>query len=176
MGGEPSRKTIMDKTIKKCVFAGTFDPPTLGHKAMIEDCLRLFDEVVVAILINPMKTPCFTLEQRKEMLRLMFPQEERTRVIEFDGTVAALLEQEHTKIYVRGIRNGIDLDYENANFYASKKLDPELLTVYLPCRQELLHVSSSIVRNSLRFGTPIDEYVTEEVKEYIGMRKNERTT
>ena len=152
---------------RKCIFAGTFDPPTLGHKALIEDCLKLFDEVVIAILVNPKKTPCFTVEQRAEMWKLIFPNETRIRVIAFEGTVAELLKKENTKFYVRGIRNGVDLDFENANFYASKKLDKELITVYLPCPQELLHISSSMVRNSLHFSTPIDEYVTKEVKNYI---------
>ncbi len=152
---------------KKCVFAGTFDPPTLGHKAIIDDCLGIFDEVVVAIMVNPKKSPCFSVQQRKEMLALDFGEETRVRVVTFSGTVAELLQKENTKVYVRGIRNGIDLDYENANFYASKKLDSELTAVYLPCRQELLHISSSMVRNSLRFGTPIDEYVSDKVKAYI---------
>ena len=155
------------KSLKKCVFAGTFDPPTLGHKSMIEECLKLFDEVVVAILVNPDKKPYFTIEQRKEMLALDFEGEPRLRILAFEGTVAELLKQEDTKIYVRGIRNGIDLDYENANFYASKKLDNEITAVYLPCPQELLHVSSSMVRNSLKFGTPIDEYVSGKVKAYL---------
>ena len=152
---------------KKCVFAGTFDPPTLGHKALVEDCLKIFDEVVVALLVNTAKTPCFSNTQRREMLEIEFKYEPRVRIVEFSGTVAELLERENTKIYVRGIRNGIDLDYENANFYASKKLDKDLIAVYIPCRQELLHVSSSIVRNSLQFGTSIDEYVSEKVKKYI---------
>ena len=156
----------MNKT-KKCVFAGTFDPPTLGHKSMIEECLKLFDEVVVGILVNPNKQPCFTVEQRKDMLGIDFEGEPRLRILAFEGTVAELLKQEDTKIYVRGIRNGIDLDYENANFYASKKLDKDITAVYLPCPQELLHVSSTMVRNSLKFGTPIDEYVSEKVKAYI---------
>ena len=155
------------KEIKKCVFAGTFDPPTLGHKALIEESLKLFDEVVVAIMVNPAKAPCFSIEEREEMLRLLFPNEKRVRILATTGTVAELLDKEKTKFYVRGIRNSIDLDYENANYYASKKLDGEITAIYLPCPQELLHVSSSIVRNSLRFGTPIDEYVTKEVKEYI---------
>ena len=152
---------------KKCVFAGTFDPPTLGHKALVKDCVKLFDEVVVAILVNPAKTPCFTVEQRKQMLALDYAELSSVRIIEFSGTVAELLQQERTEFCVRGIRNGVDLDYENANFYASKKLDPELVAVYLPCPQELLHVSSSMVRNSLQFGTSIDEYVSKDVKAYI---------
>ncbi len=156
---------------RKCVFAGTFDPPTLGHKSVVEECLKLFDEVVVAIMVNPDKTPCFTVAERREMLALDFGKEPRVRVVEFTGTVAALLAQENTKIYARGIRNGVDLDYENANFYASRKLDRDLTAVYLPCPQELLHVSSSLVRNSLKFGTPIDEYVSAPVKAYIENRK-----
>ncbi len=155
---------------KKCVFAGTFDPPTVGHKALIDTCLQLFDEVVVAILVNPAKTPCFSLQQRIDMLRLL-SDSPRVRLVSTEGTVAELLEKEGTNIYVRGIRNGTDLDYENANFYASKKLDPEITAIYIPCPQELLHVSSSMVRSSLHFGTSIDEYVTKEVKEYIVARR-----
>ena len=160
--------------MKKCVFAGTFDPPTLGHKALIEECLTLFDEVVVAIMVNPAKKPYFSVEERKEMLALDFGNEPRVRVMDFTGTVAELLEKENTKIYVRGIRNGVDLDFENANFYASRKLDPSFTAVYLPCPQELLHVSSSMVRNSLKFSTPIDEYVSENVKKYILVKEKNK--
>lgn len=156
----------MERTTKKCVFAGTFDPPTLGHKAVIEDCLKIFDEVVIAVLTNPQKQPTFTLEQRREMLRLTVD-DTRIRIREFSGTATALLAEERTPFYVRGIRNGVDLDYENANFYASKKLDENFTAIYIPCPQRLLHVSSSMVKNSLRFQTPIDEYVTNGVKEYI---------
>ena len=157
----------MKNEIKKCVFAGTFDPPTLGHKALIEECLKLFDEVVVAIMVNPQKQPYFTLEERAEMLALTVKNNPRVRIVSTTGTVAELLQKENTKFYARGIRNSIDLDYENANFYASKKLDHDLTAVYFPCPQELLHVSSSMVRNSLKFHTPIEEYVTKEVKAYI---------
>lgn len=157
----------MNNTKKKCVFAGSFDPPTLGHKALVKECLKLFDEVVVALMVNPQKTPCFTVEERKEMLRLTLGEDERIRVVVSEETVDSLMRKEGTQIYVRGIRNGIDLDYENANFYASRKLDKQLTAVYLPCPQELLHVSSSLVRNSLHFGTPIDEYVTKETENYI---------
>lgn len=155
---------------KKCVFAGTFDPPTLGHKALIEDCLKIFDEVVIALLVNPAKAPFFTIEERKEMLRLTCP-DERARIVVFEGTIAELLKKEGTDVYVRGVRNTVDFEYENANYFASCKLNENLTAVYLPCRQELLHISSSMVRNSLKFGTPIDEYVTGEVKEYILSRK-----
>ena len=161
---------------KKCVFAGTFDPPTLGHQSVIDDCLAIFDEVVLAIGVNPDKKPKFSLEERKEMLKIMYPNEPRLKVVDFQGTVVELLKKENTKTYVRGIRNGTDFDYETSDFYASKKLAPDLRVIYIPCRQDLLHVSSSMVRNSLRFDTPIEEYVTQEVQAYITNieKKNER--
>ena len=161
----------MERITKKCVFAGTFDPPTLGHKALIKECVKLFDEVVVAIMVNPAKQPCFSVQEREEMLALTVGDEPRVRIVSAEGTVADLLRKENTSFYVRGIRNSTDLDFENANFYASKKLDPAISAIYLPCPQELLHVSSSMVRNSLKFGTSIDEYVTENVREYIRERK-----
>lgn len=153
--------------MKKCVYTGTFDPPTLGHQAVVQDCLKLFDEVVVGVLTNPAKNAYFNLEQRLEMLRLMFGEDKRIKIISFAGTAAELLQQEGTSVYVRGVRNTVDFEYENANYFATCKLDDNVTAVYLPCRQHLLHVSSSIVRNSLLFGTPIDEYVTKEVQEYI---------
>ena len=156
---------------KKCVFAGTFDPPTLGHESVIRQSLDIFDEVVVAVMVNPQKQPAFTVAERMEMLRLVTKNNPRVRILQFTGTVDKLLKAENTKFYVRGIRNGTDLDYENANFYATKKLDNVIVAIYLPCEQEYLHISSSMVRNSIKFQTPIDEYVSEEVQEYIQKRK-----
>ena len=157
--------------MKTCVFAGTFDPPTLGHESVIRQSLDIFDEVVVAVMVNPQKQPAFTVAERMEMLRLVTGNNPRVRIVEFSGTVAELLKAENTKFYVRGIRNGTDLDYENANFYATKKLDNEIVAIYLPCEQEYLHISSSMVRSSLQFQTPIDEYVSEKIKEYIRKSK-----
>ncbi|MBQ5929482.1 MAG: adenylyltransferase/cytidyltransferase family protein, partial [Clostridia bacterium] len=118
---------MMENTKKKCIFAGSFDPPTLGHKAVVDDCLQMFDEVVLAVMVNPSKTPCFSVDERLEMLRLEYGKQSCVRIITFQGTVAELLQKENTKIYVRGIRNGTDLDFENDNFYASKKLDKDLI-------------------------------------------------
>ena len=153
--------------MKKCVFAGTFDPPTNGHKKVVENCLKIFDEVVVAILINPEKKTLFTLDERKKLLNKLFEGESRVRVISFDGAVADLLEREDTPFYVRGVRNTIDFEYENANFFANKKLNRDIVTIYLPAEQADLHVSSSLVRNSFRFGKDFGEYVPKEIYEEI---------
>ncbi len=157
--------------MKKCVFAGTFDPPTLGHKKTVEKALAIFDEVVVALMINPEKTPCFSLEERLKMLDLTFADVKRVTVCSHFGTVADLLQKEGTNYYVRGVRSTADFAYETENMYALKKLCPESEVVYLPCEQEDLHISSSVCRTLLRFDKPLDGYVTEGVKEYIGRLK-----
>lgn len=161
--------------MKKCVFAGTFDPPTLGHEAVVRDALGIFDEAVIALLVNPEKQPYFSVEERLEMLRLIFGNEPRVRLRTFSGVIVDLLREENTPFYVRGLRNTVDFEYENANLYASRKLDPSVTAVYLPCRQELLHISSTVVKNSLKFSTPIDDYVGEAVKRYILEREKART-
>ena len=153
--------------MKKCVFAGTFDPPTNGHKKTVETCLKMFDEVVVAILINPEKNTLFSVGEREMLLKKLFADEKRVRVIPFDGAVVDLLERENTPFYVRGVRNTIDFEYENSNFFANKKLKKDIVTVYLPAGQEDLHISSSLVRNSFRFSKDFCEYVPEEIYEDI---------
>lgn len=152
---------------KKCVFAGTFDPVTKGHEALIGQCLQIFDEVIVAILKNPAKQPFFSMEERKEMLSIALKSDPRVRVVEFEGTIAELLKMENTPFYVRGIRNTVDFEYENANYFASKRLNPDMVPIYLPCPQELLHVSSSMVRNSLQFETPVSDYLSKDVEAYV---------
>lgn len=154
----------------KCVFAGSFDPPTLGHKKIVEDCLAVFDEVVVAVMTNPNKHYAFSQDERMEMLRLTVGENEGVKILFFDGTAAELLEQEGARVYVRGVRNATDFDYETADMYATKRLKEDVIPFYLPCPQELLHVSSSVVRALIRFQKPLDGYVTEEVKAYIEAR------
>ena len=153
--------------MKKCVFAGTFDPPTNGHKKVIENCLKIFDEVVVAILINPEKCTLFTLQEREMLLNKLFESENRVRVLSYDGAVVDLLERENTPFYVRGVRNTIDFDYENANFFANKKLKSDIVTIYLPAEQEELHISSSLVRNSVKFHKEFYGYIPKEIEKEI---------
>ncbi len=153
--------------MKKCVFAGTFDPPTLGHKDTIDEALAIFDEVVVAILINPNKEPTFSLEERGKMLAILCENNPKVKVVSWNGLVVDLLKKEDTRFYVRGIRNTVDLEYENASLYASRELDENLIAVYLPAKQEHIHISSTLAKNCLKFGTPVEKCVGKDVAEYL---------
>ena len=150
--------------MKKCIFAGTFDPPTLGHEDIVLKCLDIFDEVIVAILINPNKKPLFSEEARLAMLKKVFAKYPNVRVLSYDGLTVDLLKREGAKFYVRGIRNGTDYDYEAQLNYINMVRYKEMSTVFLPTRQEYLHISSSLVKDALRFGKNVDKYVPEEIR------------
>ena len=150
--------------MKRCVFAGTFDPPTLGHKDIVLKCLELFDEVIVAILINPNKRPLFSEEARLAMLRKVFAAYKNVRVLAYDGLTVDLLKRENARFYVRGIRNGTDYDYEAQLNYINMDMYKEMITVFLPTRQEFLHISSSLVKDALKFNKNVDKYIPEEIR------------
>ena len=76
--------------MKKCIFAGTFDPPTLGHKAVVERAIKIFDEVIVAVMVNPDKQPLFSVEERVELLIKTLPQA-NVKVIASEKTAAELM-------------------------------------------------------------------------------------
>lgn len=156
--------------MKRCVFAGSFDPFTVGHLDTVKKCLRLFDEVVVAVAENKQKSCMFTAAEREEMLRAVFDGEKRVKIVVFGGAIVDLLKREDTPFYVRGLRNAVDYEYETNDFYASRDLDGEMIALYLPAEQKDMHVSSTLVKNCILFGKPIARYVPAAVNAYIGKR------
>lgn len=159
--------------MKKCVFSGTFDPPTRGHEKIIKTCLEIFDEVVVAVMVNPEKTPLLTGSEREILLKKLFAEEHRVKVCVFSGAAVDLMERENTNFYVRGVRDCIDFGYENRNFFASKKLKKDLIEIYIPAEQENLHISSSAVRTSVKFEKEYLQYIPEAIqKDLQKMLKN----
>ncbi len=151
--------------MKKCVFAGTFDPPTSGHKAVVEKCLKIFDEVVVAVMVNTSKKPLLSESQRKALLEKLFADNKSVKVMIFEGAAVDVLRAENTVFYVRGVRNGMDYEYETADYLASKKLMPELVELYIPADQDKIQVSSTLVKNSVKFKKDLFDYVPAEIKD-----------
>lgn len=157
--------------MKKAIFAGTFDPFTVGHEDTVKKSLALFDEVVIAVAENRKKQTLFSSEERREMISSVF-EGEPVRVLVWEGTIAALLEKENTPFYVRGIRNSADFLYETDDLYATRDLNPKMIALYLPAEQRHTHISSSLVKNCISFGTPFDAYVPAAVREYILRRQH----
>lgn len=153
--------------MKKCVFAGTFDPPTIGHEDIVLKCIQLFDEVVVAVMINPNKTPLFTSDDRVKLLKKVFEKYPNVKVVSYNGLLVDLLKEQNTNIYVRGIRNGTDYDYETVENYINSSMYPELVTVYLPTRQNMLHISSSLVKDAIKFNKDMEIFLPEEIRDDV---------
>lgn len=149
--------------MKSCIYAGTFDPPTIGHKDIIDKALKIFDKVVVAVMVNPEKTPFLTVEERVNLLKKLYATCDRVKIIYSSNAIVDVLEQENISFCVRGIRNALDFEYETQNYFASKKLKSDFNVVYLPCEQEYLHVSSSMVKSHVKFNKDYSEYIPSEI-------------
>ena len=149
--------------MKKCVFASTFDPVTKGHEEVIAKCSKLFDEVTVAICVNVNKTTMFSAEKRLDMLTLVTKKYKNVKAVYHEGLLVDLLKKEGALYNVRGLRNGKDYEYENEMNFVNSELMPEIVTVYIPCGNMNVQVSSSIVRELLRFNRDVKRYVPEEI-------------
>ena len=159
------------------VFPGTFDPFTLGHMSIVSRGLELLDEVVIAIGINDSKRTYFTVEQRLEMLRDLFRDNPRIRVVSYDSLTIDLAKQWNARFILRHIqkslvqRNGLDdirifmkdFVYEKTIADVNRKLSG-VETIILFTEPELTHISSTIVRELLRFGHSVDEFVPKGLK------------
>ncbi len=153
--------------MKVCVFAGTFDPITKGHAFVVEKCLETFDKVIVAIGVNTDKKPMFSLEDRKQMISLAFNGEQRVEVVSFSGMLTDFMKEKGIKVNVRGIRDIDDYKYETTMERYNRDMYPEMTTIYIPTPKELVHVSSSAMRNILDLKGDASEYLPSAVWEFI---------
>lgn len=129
----------------KAVYAGSFDPITLGHVSVIERAINLFDEVHILVANNRNKKHHFTIEQRTELVQLSLAQSERIRIVPFEGIVANYVNQNDVKVIVRGIRNSTDLEYElQLEQYIRNSTNAD--TIYLSPFTTYMQTSSSLVR------------------------------
>jgi pantetheine-phosphate adenylyltransferase len=153
--------------MKSCVFAGTFDPLTNGHKFVIDKCLEMFDKVYVAVGVNVDKTPMFTAFDRVKMIENTYKGNDRVVVKEFGGMLVDFMKENSILFNVRGIRDVDDYKYETTMERYNRDGYPQMTTIYIPTPQNLVHISSSAMRNILSLKTDVSEYVPSEVSDYI---------
>jgi pantetheine-phosphate adenylyltransferase len=146
--------------MKKCaVFPGSFDPFTNGHKNIVERCIPLFDEIIVAIGVNTTKLPLFTLEQRIEAIQNTFEGLLHVRVESFKGLTTEYCRTVGARWIIRGLRNAIDFEYEQSIASMNKVLNPEIETVFLFTDPTLQPITSTILREIHRSGGDIAPFV-----------------
>ena len=134
------------------IFAGSFDPLTLGHQDLIRRAGSLMDELVVAVGAADGKSPLFTMAERVAMAKAICREFNNVRVISFDGlTVDCALAEGATTI-IRGVRSAIDYDYEMRMALMNQAMKPQLQTIFLPTRADLSHISSYLAKEIARYG------------------------
>ena len=141
------------------IFPGSFDPITNGHVDIIERGLSVFDEVTIAILLNPEKQPLFTVEERVDIIRETFRGEDRVRVDTFSGLLVDYAERAGASVIVRGLRAISDFEAEGQLAHNNRVLAPDIDTVFFMTSAEFGYVSSSLVREIAGFGGDISSMV-----------------
>ena len=162
--------------IRRAIYPGTFDPITNGHLDLIERASKLFDEVIVALLINPGKSPMFEVDERVEMLNeVVAANHPRVIVDTFDGLLIDYAVSKGAQAVVRGIRAISDYEYELQMALMNRRLCPQVETVFLMSAEENSYISSRLVKEVFTLGGVIEglvpDLVIERMKKKAGAAK-----
>ncbi len=150
------------------LFTGSFDPMTNGHLDIIERASKLFDKLYVGVFYNPHKQGFLPVENRKRAVKKAVAHLGNVEVLtSHDQLVVDVARRLGAKTLVRGLRNATDLQYESSFDYYNHQLAPEIETIYLYSRPEHLYISSSAVRELLKFDQEIQQYVPNSVVEEL---------
>jgi pantetheine-phosphate adenylyltransferase len=140
------------------VYAGSFDPPTLGHLDLIERASALFSDVLVAIGRHPTRSPLFSAEERVALVRSVSAHLPNVTVEAFDGLLIELCKRRKARVIVRGLRAATDFEYELQIAHANADLEPNVDTVFLPTRTKNGFISASLVREIASHGGDVSRY------------------
>ncbi|HLZ40536.1 MAG TPA: pantetheine-phosphate adenylyltransferase [Candidatus Sulfotelmatobacter sp.] len=151
----------------RAVYPGSFDPPTNGHLDLIQRGSKIFEELVVAILRNPDKTPMFSVAERREMLQELTADLSNVRIDTFDGLMVEYAKSIDAMCVLRGIRAISDYEYELQMALMNRKIEPTLETVFMMPADKYSYVSSRLVREVAQVGGPVKGLVPEAVEQKV---------
>ena len=160
--------------MKIAICPGSFDPVTKGHVDIIKRASAMFDYVIIAVMVNPNKTPSFTTEERIRLLGLAIPDLSNIEIVSFDGLLADYARKRGAVAIVKGLRAMSDFEYEFQMALTNKKLNKDLETVFFTTSAENMYLSSSMVKQISRFGGDISSFVPEFIHKEIKQRLCDR--
>ncbi len=156
------------------ICPGSFDPVTLGHIDIIKRASKMFDKVIVAVLVNMSKTPSFTIDERIAFLKKVVGDIENVEIVGFSGLLADYAKERGAKAVVKGLRAMSDFEYEFQMALTNKKLNPELDTVFLTSDSQYMYLSSSMVKQVASLGGDISFFVPAEIHAQVYERLKNR--
>ena len=154
-------------TKKIALYPGSFDPITNGHLDVLERASRMFDEVVIAVLNNPVKKSFIDVEQRVELIKDAVKDMKNVSVACFDGLTVEYARKIGAKFLIRGLRTITDFEYEVQLCQTNQVIAPDIDTVFLSTRPEHNFISSSIVKELSNHKTDISKFVPKNVVKYL---------
>jgi pantetheine-phosphate adenylyltransferase len=152
------------------VYPGSFDPLTNGHVDIIRRGARLFDRIVVAILVNEQKTPLFTTDERLEMVREAFAGDDAVEVDTFDGLLVDFVRRRGASAIVRGLRAVSDFEYEFQMALMNRRLDEHVETVFMMPAAEYSYISSRLVKEVAMLGGSVGGLVPPAVERRLAAK------
>lgn len=163
---------------KVAIVPGSFDPITNGHIDIIERSSKIFDRVIVAILVNPDKKYLFTREERLEMIENIFknnPEINNVEVDSFSGLLVNYAKKVNSSVIIRGLRAVSDFEYEMQLTSMNKTLDDSIETFYMMTNTKYSFISSSIVKGVSGFGADLTKFVPKSVAEKLEQKLKEES-
>jgi pantetheine-phosphate adenylyltransferase len=143
---------------KLAVYAGSFDPVTLGHTDLIERAAAMFSDVIVAIGVHPSRNPLFSIKERMRLVSAVSTHLSNVQVESFDGLLIEYCRKRGARFIVRGLRAVTDFEYELQIAHANADLCPEIDTMFLPSRTKNGFISASLVREIASHGGDVSRY------------------
>ena len=153
--------------MKIAIIPGSFDPMTLGHRDIVERAAKLFDRIIVAIMINPEKVGRFSFSERKKIAELTLADIPQATVITADGYLADLAAALKAAAIVKGVRNTEDFEYEQDMAVFNHDRNPVTETIYLPAYANLADISSTFARKLIDEKLPLDGVLASDAIKYI---------
>lgn len=155
------------------IFPGSFDPFTRGHESIVVRALPLFDKITISIGVNSNKAGFFTIDERIELISKVFENEPKVEIEAYKGLTVEYCKNKKVSHMLRGIRTAADFEYERAVAQMNKAMLPEVESVFLLTTPELTPVNSTIVRDILRYGGDVAQFLPEgmDVKAILKRRK-----
>lgn len=151
----------------RAVYPGSFDPITNGHLDIIKRSSHIFDEVIVAILVNPDKNGWFSIEERKEQINKVVGSLKNVKVMSFSGLLVDFMNEEGISVIIKGLRSMTDFEYELQMALVNKKLDNTKETMCMMTNTKYSFLSSSAIKQLAIFGGCLNGLVPKELEEEI---------
>jgi pantetheine-phosphate adenylyltransferase len=149
------------------VYPGSFDPLTNGHVDIISRGARLFDRIIVAILVNAEKSPLFTMDERVEITRSVFKTHSNVEVDTFDGLLVDYVERRDAQVIVRGLRAVSDFEFEFQMALMNRRLRPKIETVFMMPAEQYTYLSSRLIKEVFSLGGEVRGLVPSTVEQWM---------